>query len=205
MDIKKIIISIIIGYALGMISGGYFISKFVFKDDIRNYGSHNTGATNMQRTYGNKYGFITLFIDVLKGYLSVFLVNKLFGNNYGPIAGLAAVFGHNYPFYLKFKGGKGLACTTGVLIAMTPKLLLILLVIFILTVLISKYVSLGAIVVSIVAPILSYFSKLYNGKIEFYTIIILALWIIIRHHQNIDRLIKGNENKLSFSKKRGNK
>lgn len=205
MDAKNIIISLLIGYFLGTISGGYLIGKIIYKDDIRNHGSGNTGATNVQRTYGNISAIVTLAIDLFKGFFAVIIARKLFGNEYGLVAGLGAVLGHNFPYYLGFRGGKGIATSAGVVLGISMKFFICLVLLFAAIVLSTGYVSLGSIVVAICAPFIANFLGVANTTMEKVFILILVFLIIIRHKDNIKRLIKGNENKLPLFRKKEKK
>lgn len=208
------IAALAIGYIFGLCQTGYLLGK-AKGIDIREHGSGNTGATNSMRTLGKKGGAIAFLGDLLKSMLAIWLVGWIFKDIFdGDIkilqmyAGLGAVLGHNFPFYLKFKGGKGISCTAGVIIAICPKAVPICLLVFVLTVAISKYVSLGSILM-VLSFITQVFIFNYNGMIglesnavvEFniLTFIFVAM-AIIRHRANIVRLANGTENKLGSKK-----
>lgn len=208
------IAALAIGYIFGLCQTGYLLGK-AKGIDIREHGSGNTGATNSMRTLGKKGGAIAFLGDLLKSMLAIWLVGWIFKDIFdGDIkilqmyAGLGAVLGHNFPFYLKFKGGKGISCTAGVIIAICPKAVPICLLVFVLTVAISKYVSLGSILM-VLSFITQVFIFNYNGMIglesnaavefNFLTFIFVAM-AIIRHRANIVRLANGTENKLGSKK-----
>lgn len=206
------IICLVIGYFLGIIQTGFIYGK-INKIDIRNHGSGNAGATNALRTLGWKAGAITFLGDALKAVFAVLIVKMIFaGSNsvqlYAMYAGLGVVLGHNYPFYLKFKGGKGIAATAGLMFAVDPFICLTILIIFLLIFLTTKYVSLGSLVIMVVFVIeliifgqMGRYDLVGNELYEMYVIaIILAAMGWWRHRANIERLLKGTENKINFSK-----
>ena len=206
------LICLVIGYLFGLIQTGYIYGKMNHVD-IRKHGSGNAGTTNALRTLGWKAGVITFVGDCLKCVLAVVLVRLIFANN-GNVellafyAGLGAVLGHNFPFYLNFKGGKGIASTAGLILAVNPVMFLIIAIVFIAIVLITQYVSLGSLVIMVlfVAQIVIYGQMggfhLTNMELyEFYAIAVvlvaLAFW---RHRANIKRLLSGTENKTDVRK-----
>lgn len=194
MDIT---LTILVSYLIGSFSPAYFLGRFLKKTDIREYGSGNAGTTNAIRVFGKKIGILTFIIDILKGVLAILIGQYIMGEEGRYLAALFVVIGHNWPVFLKFKGGKGIATSLGVLIVLNYKLGLICLLIGVIVIAFSKYVSLGSISASISAPIVSF---LLLGTIYdylFYTTLILACLSIFRHRSNINRLIKGEENKLT--------
>jgi len=202
-----ILLAIISAYILGSIPTSYIMGRITKGIDIREFGSGNVGATNALRVLGTKIGIFTLIIDIGKGFLAV-TVGKLLVEDPSDLilifVGLSAIIGHIFTIFLKFKGGKGVATSAGVFIALVPIPVLITLIVFIITVWISKFVSLGSILAAftlftteLIINILNSFEEL---EILIFTFII-ALFIIIRHKANIQRLIAGNENKISFKKK----
>ena len=209
------LICIAIGYVFGLFQTGYIYGK-IKHIDIREHGSGNAGATNTLRTLGWKAALITFLGDCLKCVLAILLVKLLFRNGQVPVsllgmyAGLGAVLGHDYPFYLNFKGGKGIASTGGIILAMNPIMVIISLALFGTIVGVTKYVSLGSIVlmVSFVIQVIVYgqmggFGIAGAPLYELYGIaIFLMLLAIIRHRQNIVRLINGTENKIGQKEKK---
>lgn len=217
------IIILIIGYLIGsLIQAGYWLGK-LNHIDIRQYGSGNAGTTNVMRTLGKKAGFATYFLDAFKPALSCIIVHFLFGKNcdYEMLlfiySGLGVVLGHNFPFYMGFKGGKGIAATSGVVITLSifPPYCWILLVAgmftFFFVMYTTKYVSLGSLlgisVVFIIFVILSCMglmpltgTHLYEACIIMFIIIFLGF---IRHSGNIKRLMNGTERKIGQKKKEG--
>ncbi len=198
-DIFKIVLCLILGYLFGSLNFAIIYSK-LRGDDIRNHGSGNAGATNVLRTYGKGPAAIVFLLDILKGVIAVIIARLVLnGDIFECSAALGAVIGHNFPVYYNFKGGKGVATSFAVLIALHPATALVALVIFLVVVFISKYVSLSSISASVGAII----SSFVFFKIDAFSIFctIIGLLCIYRHKSNIARLIAGNENKLGQKKK----
>lgn len=207
-------ICIVIGYCLGMFQTGYIYGK-LHHVDIRQHGSGNAGATNTLRTLGLKAGLITFFGDLGKAMLAMLIAWLLFHKEYPGMvmllemyAGLGAVLGHNFPAYLKFKGGKGIACTAGFILAFYPPMAVLCLLLFIVVVAVTRYVSLGSILVMVcffvqlvVFGQLGYLRINLDFMTEMYIVgAVFAVMGIWRHKANIKRLLDGTENKFSFSK-----
>ena len=149
---------ILIAYLCGSIPTGLILSRIIAGIDVRKYGSHNIGATNVYRILGKKLGGLTLLGDVLKGFLPVYLVSKITGSDtWTSMAALAAFLGHLYPVYLKFSGGKGVATALGVFLVLSPQIVVINFLIFVLIVGIFRYVSLGSVFAALVMPFTSRF------------------------------------------------
>ena len=199
-----IIVMLILSYLIGAFPSGLIIGKLFFKKDIRQYGSGNTGATNSFRVLGRPAGFIVTFLDIFKGFITVFfplwfsvhadgVISTFFTN--GLIVGLFAILGHVYPIYLKFNGGKAVATSAGVVLGVNPILLLILAIIFFSVLKIFKYVSLSSIIAAISCVI---------GSIIIHDYILLAvsgivsIILMIRHKSNIVRIFKGEEPKIKW-------
>lgn len=205
------IICLIAGYLFGLIQSGYFYGK-AHKIDIRNHGSGNSGTTNALRVMGPKAGAVVFLGDFLKSLLPCLMIRVLFRSQPEMIyllilyTGFGVILGHNYPFYLNFKGGKGIAATAGLIVATDLRMMLLCLVAFILIVAVTRYVSLGSLVVATIFLIwLFLFGMLGAYGLdqrllpEFYIVTALisgqAFW---RHRANIGRLVRGRENKISF-------
>jgi len=185
-------------YLIGSISPGIIIAKLKGKGDIRQYGSGGTGATNVNRTLGTKYGLLVLLFDCLKSIIPLLILKFMnFDENLIYFSAIAVMIGHIFPIYHKFKGGKGVATALGVLLVIDWKITLILLVIFVLIVWIFRYISLGSIIAVISFPLIS-LSKNDRDLVLFSAF--LALIIIWTHKANIMRLLAGNENRFSFKK-----
>ncbi|WP_038298968.1 glycerol-3-phosphate 1-O-acyltransferase PlsY [Metaclostridioides mangenotii] len=193
----------VIAYLLGNISTSYIIAKKFSGVDIRTQGSGNAGSTNVLRTMGKRAGAATFIGDLLKGTISV-LIGQIIGNFIGvdrTIAGYIAVIfvvvGHNWPAFLGFKGGKGVATSLGAMLAINPIIALSCLGIFIVVVAVSKYVSLGSVVgIAFSAP----FMLISKNNPGFVVAFFLTLSVMYTHRANLKRLIKGDENKVGRKK-----
>lgn len=196
----KILICLVLGYCFGCISTGYIVGK-ANKIDIRKYGSGNAGTTNALRTLGWKAGLLTFLGDALKAIIPILLIRLVIFPDYDALnllmlyTGLGAVLGHNFPFWLHFKGGKGIAATGGVMLAYDWRLAVAALVVFLIIVVITRYVSLGSLAISILLPI--WIIIFYPGNLHMIIVgIIFTLSAFIKHRSNIKRLISGTENKI---------
>ncbi len=218
------LISIAAGYLLGSVNSAIIISKILYKDDIRRHGSGNAGLTNMLRTYGKKAAGLTLLGDLLKTALAILIGGILGGFNYisgisvgvmycdlplAYLAGFFAVIGHILPIYYGFKGGKGVLCSAVIALILTPIEFAILLVMFIIIVGISKYVSLGSVTVAMLYPVVvhAHFAiknAKPNGILSLVTVL-LAILIVYCHRENLKRISSGTERKLSFGSKKNSK
>ncbi|MBO5683214.1 MAG: glycerol-3-phosphate 1-O-acyltransferase PlsY [Clostridia bacterium] len=197
------IICIAAPYFLGSMNFAIIISKKVYKKDIRAFGSGNAGATNMMRTFGKRTAVFTLLGDALKAVVSGFLGYALLGQYGAYIAGLFCILGHMFPIYYRFKGGKGVVTTAVSMLMCNPFVFLILLVIFVIIVGFSKYISLGSVMCALLYPVvLDRIEKIFNGGSGAYVIItiIIAALVIFMHKDNIKRLMNGEESKFSFKK-----
>lgn len=191
-----IIAVILIGYGLGNFATSYILGKIFRKTDIREHGSGNAGATNALRVFGVKFAAVTFLIDALKGVLAVVIGRLILGELGGLIAGVSVVVGHNWPILLKFKGGKGIASTIGVVSIINYKLALICVAVGLLVVIKTRYVSLGSIIAISLLPILAA-TTIRPFDLNFFIFsLILTAMAILRHRSNIKRLINGNESKL---------
>ena len=210
VPIAGYIVTIVMGYLLGSIPTGFLVAK-ARGIDIRTLGSGNIGATNVFRILGTVAGVFVLFADALKGWLAVAVladvVARLLLPSSGALArewlaicgGVAAVLGHNYTCWLHFKGGKGIATSAGVLLALVPWALLIILSIWILIFAFTRYVSLASICASAVLPPATWFT---TGSINLTGITsLMAALAIYKHKANIQRLLNGTENRLTSKKK----
>ena len=203
------ILLLIIGYFIGNIETGYIFGK-LNKMDIRNYGSGNAGATNTLRVLGPKAGLIVFLGDFCKSLIPCLVVRFIFRDNvslsyvYMLYIGLGVVLGHNFPFYLGFKGGKGVASTAGIIMALDIRIAAVCLAIFIVIVAVTRYVSLASIVVMIIFIGMSHMLvKTSYGftdgtsPMEFrLLIVVIGLLSIFMHRANIKRLLSGTENKI---------
>lgn len=200
----KIIVCIVFGYLLGSLNGSIIVGKLFYNKDVRTDGSGNAGATNTLRTLGKAAAAAVTVLDMLKGILACVIGQFLVGyvENYGfvgmYVAGFAAVLGHNWPVYFGFKGGKGVLTTFSVILYISPIPALICLGVFIIVVALTRYVSLGSLIAAISWLVVSI---LFNLPIALIFIggVMVAL-IIVRHKDNIVRLINHSEKKISFKR-----
>lgn len=196
----KFIICIAIAYLLGNISGGMIFGKLLFNKDIRDYGSKNAGTTNALRVFGIKAGALTFIVDVLKSLLACFIGMKLLGLSGILLAGIFVVIGHNWPIFLNFKGGKGIASSFGFIMFLDYKIAIVAIIIFIIIVILTKYISLGSMLTTTLVLPISYIFFGYRNFYVLSTFFLLASLSIFRHNSNIIRLINGDENKINFKK-----
>jgi len=208
----------VLSYLLGSLNFGVILSKSVEKDDVRTHGSGNAGSTNMLRNYGKKMAFLTILGDMLKVFAAIFIAQKII--EYTPatlnldsfpalipdlnmtvkcFAGFFCVLGHIFPCFFKFKGGKGVATSGGMVFAIDWRIAVILLIVFIIVLLLTEYVSLGSISMAVGYPILMYvFHK--NVPLTIMAVVFTAI-VVITHIPNIARLINHTESKVNFKKK----
>lgn len=210
------VICLLIGYLFGLFQSAYFYGK-AHGIDIRQHGSGNAGTTNTLRVLGTKAGLIVFAGDCLKCMAAVWLVRLIFGNSYHEIiyllclyAGAGAILGHNYPFYMGFKGGKGIAATAGMVLSFHPYFIITGLIMFFVPFFVTHYVSLGSLLVYVALMIQliifgqnGFFAEMTQGQlIEMYILfgclLVMAYW---KHRENIKRLIRGTERKTYLSKK----
>lgn len=199
-------------YILGSIPTAIWLGRTTKGIDIREHGSHNAGATNTFRVLGKRAGWTVLIIDVLKGTLAAnlphYLPESLFWGYKDEllilqlIAGFTAVFGHVFPVFANFRGGKGVATSLGIVLGINPPAAVVCLSIFLVVFLTTRYVSLGAIISALCFPIVSYFFIHDDTRIMIIFTVVLGVLVIWAHRKNIDRLLKGTENRMNlFSKK----
>ena len=203
----KTILLLVLAYLLGSIPSGLWIGKIFFNINLREHGSGNTGTTNTFRILGKKAGIIVFAIDFLKGTLAV-LLPTIFGvTGISPmIFGLLAVLGHTFPIFANFKGGKAVATSAGVLIGFSPVFLILLAIYFFVSLYLTSMISFSSVTVAILASIGVLFLPLTGWILPSYdlifTLIVLALatLIIIRHKDNIKRILNKNENIITWGK-----
>jgi glycerol-3-phosphate acyltransferase PlsY len=207
VPVLSYIVTALVAYLLGSIPTGFLVAK-ARGVDIRTVGSGNIGATNAFRVLGKGFGIFVLLMDALKGWVAVqigaALVAKLLP---GPpleylriTAGVAAILGHNFTCWLHFKGGKGIATSAGVLIALVPLALVIILSIFIILFVTTRYVSVGSIAAAFTLPFATWFTQNHDIGLTAVMAAIGAL-AILKHRKNIQRLLNGTENRIQFKKK----
>lgn len=210
------LICLLIGYGFGLFQTGYIYGR-MHNVDIRKVGSGNAGSTNALRTMGIKAGIITLLGDCFKCIAAVLVVRGIYAGSHADIlpllslyAGFGAVMGHNYPFYLGFKGGKGIAATAGMILATDLRMAGLCLIVFIVIVGVTRFVSLGSLTVTVlfvvqlvIAGQMGQFGLTQVQLFEMYGIgLLFMLSAFFQHRANIKRLRNGTENKISFKKKK---
>ncbi len=209
MDIKFLSLALATSYLLGSIPNAVWVGKVFFNVDVREHGSGNAGATNTLRVLGKKAGIVVLLLDFLKGLAASSLMFLQSDIQYGTqefrqiqlILGLAAVIGHVFPVFARFKGGKGIATLIGMVVGVSWPVSLLCAITFVLIVWISKYISLGSILGTLFSPI---FVRMKYGQDEtffMYFCCLMALMVIYTHKSNIKRLREGTESRFSFGKK----
>ncbi len=191
---------IVSAYLIGSIPFGYLFARLFKKIDIREFGSHNIGATNVLRVVGPFPGFLTLLFDIGKGGIVVLLAKKYFpSSDFLPIiTGVSAICGHNFSMFLKGKGGKGVATGFGVLVALAPFVSLLTFLVWLFVVLISRYISLASLIGALTFPLFLWLKKAEPSLIILG--ILVFILVVIRHKENIKRLIKGDESKIELKR-----
>lgn len=202
----SVLLCIASAYLIGSINPAIIFSKKVYHEDIRSFGSGNAGATNILRTYGKRMATLILSLDFLKAAIAVIIGSLILSISVGgAISALFVVLGHMFPIFYKFKGGKGVACTAACILILSPISFVIILPIFILLVLFTKYISLASIMCAMLFPLLAFSLKdVLWGSGGFITLSALAIggFVVFMHRENIKRLLEGKESKVSFSKKK---
>lgn len=205
MPVSGYILTIVVAYLLGSVPTGFLVGR-AKGIDIRTIGSGNIGATNVFRYFGKFAGLLVLLGDALKGLLAVLLVPRLAWVIFGApgdalnrewleiVAGLAAILGHNYTCWLRFKGGKGIATSAGVLVALVPYALLIILGVWIVVLALTRFVSLASICASFTLPFATWIT---GGSFTMIAITgAMTVLAIYKHKPNIERLLKGTESRI---------
>lgn len=210
----------LISYLLGSLNFGVILSKKLENDDVRQHGSGNAGTTNMMRSYGKCVGILTIIGDIAKVFVAIYLTISILENTiiYNAIyelvescksnvdfeilvklySGLFAVIGHIFPCYFGFKGGKGVATSGGMVIAIDWRIALILLVIFAVTILVTKYVSLGSILMAVFFPV--FMGVFHRSFILVCISLVFTIIVVVAHRENIKRLFNHTENKIGNKK-----
>lgn len=207
------IICLIIGYAFGCLQSAYFLGRVFGKIDIREYGSGNAGFTNTTRVLGKKVGALVFIFDLCKVFVAYIICSLIFKGDGsfvngtsllpGIYAGIGAVLGHNFPFYLGFRGGKGIACTLGLMLCVDWQIALATYIIGFIVFLAKKYISLASLTMAILYPILMIIAmNIFDfGWEEIILMFILCVLAFVKHRTNIERLLNGTENKFGSKKK----
>lgn len=219
-----ILLSAGVSYLLGSFNSAILVVRLWKHQDVREFGSHNAGLTNTLRCFGKGCAVLTLIGDLAKGIVAVFLSRGICMvldtgltaqqdvHFIGYIAGIFAILGHVFPVYYHFKGGKGVLVGVSVFLGIDWKVFLCLIVIFAIVLVITKYVSLGSIIASACCPFVTFgFQMWQRGDLPMWYIwlntilsALMALWVICMHHANIERLLKGTENKFSIHSNKNN-
>ena len=198
------VVYILIPYLLGSVNTAIIVSGKFYRDDIRNYGSGNAGFTNIMRIYGKRAAIFTFVGDFLKTVLAILIGWCCFGYLTATIAGFACFIGHIFPVFYQFRGGKGILCLTAMLFMLDWRIFLILLGIFLLVVGMTKYISFGSVLCSLLYPLL--FNRLNQARpftgmwiCQILAILIAAI-VVIKHWGNLKRIFEGTESKFQFKK-----
>lgn len=199
MTIIQIIVIALLGYAIGNFSPAYIFGQLVGNLDVREQGSGNAGATNVMRLIGWRYGALVFILDMLKG-LAASALGYWLGQEVGlAVASLGVILGHDFPAVLNFRGGKGIASTTGIFLHLFPVPTLIAILVFVAAVLITRMVSVGSLVFVLVMTIYTVVSGQPAALIIL--AVVVAVFAFARHSSNIKRILNGVENKISLGKK----
>jgi len=218
MLIVAILLTALLSYLLGSCNSAIIVGKLIQKKDIRDYGSHNAGLTNTLRCFGKGCAALTLIGDLGKGIVAVLLSKGLFHllqvgftpamdlQLVGYIAGIFAILGHVFPLYYGFKGGKGVLVGVSVFLVIDWRVFCILIGIFIIVLILTKYVSLGSIIASACCPVVTFLMQHFRAEPLplWYQLVntgmaaLMAGWVIFMHRSNIERLRSGTENRFSF-------
>ena len=195
MTILTWIIVLILAYFVGSIPNGLIFGKMFWNTDLRQHGSGNIGATNAWRVIGKKAGILIFLLDFLKGVIAVIIASYLIGEAWAMVlAGFMSIVGHVISIFIQFQGGKAVATGLGVITVMMPKTALIVFLVWLAVVLVTRYVSLGSIIASILVPILA---LVFEYPQPFFSFgVFAATLIVLRHRPNIKRLLNGTENKI---------
>ncbi|EGP7074366.1 glycerol-3-phosphate 1-O-acyltransferase PlsY [Listeria monocytogenes] len=197
MTINLILLSLL-AYVIGSIPSGLWIGKIFYKKDIRDFGSGNLGATNSFRVLGIKAGSIVTVMDILKGTVATllpFFFQLNVDHHFWLLTGAFAIIGHSFPLFAGFRGGKAVATSAGVILAYAPLLFVAALVVFLVTLKLSKYVSLSSMIGALAALIISLFM---GNWILIILVACIALFVIWRHRANITRIRNGEEPKIKW-------
>lgn len=207
----------LISYLLGSLNFGVILSNKLKKDDVRNHGSGNAGTTNMLRSYGKGYAILTIIGDMLKVVVAIVIAFKIYeytptvlNETYSSVnidqnmllksfAGFFCVLGHIFPVFFKFKGGKGVATSGGMVFVVDWRIALILLAVFIVVVAVTKYVSLGSIIMALLYPVMIY--VFHKSLILTAIALVFTIIVVVAHRGNIKKLLNHTESKITDKKK----
>jgi len=189
------LLAVLAAYVIGSIPSGLILGKLIWHTDLREYGSRNIGATNAWRTLGKAAGIAVFLADSWKGQAGVYMGLLLVGTPLAAVlCGLAAIVGHSFSVFLRFHGGKGVATSLGVLTMLMGNVTLIVFLVWLAVVYMTRYVSLGSVIAGFLTPILA---AAFGYPLEYLLFTVLAATlVIVRHRENIERLLRGTENKI---------
>lgn len=191
------LLCILIPYLLGSINPAIIISGASFRDDVRNHGSGNAGTTNMLRTYGKKAAVAVFALDMLKGAVAVLLGRLLLGIDGGALAGFFVAFGHMFPVYYKFRGGKGVACLAMAIFVISPTTFVILLAMFLVIVIGTRMVSLASVMCALLYPLI--LRAFANQGLNVAMAVLSACFVAFMHRENLKRIWNGTESKIDLN------
>lgn len=195
VGVLHFVLGFVLGHLCGSVPSGLWLVQAFHGIDIRNYGSKNIGTTNVFRTVGPKTAVLVLLADAFKGIVAVALMNYFFQSPLlNVVTALGALLGHNYSVFLGFKGGKGVATALGLLVFLMPKVAVGSFLVWLVLVLLTRFVSLGSIVAAICTPVLAWYLAYPTAYVGFATI--AAFFVVLRHKENIHRLLTGTESKI---------
>ena len=207
--VASVAIIIVSAYLLGSINFAIIISSTQYKQDIRKFGSNNAGMTNMMRTYGKKAAAFTLIGDALKAIIACFIAYLFIGQLGAYIAGIFCMLGHIFPVYYNFKGGKGVVTAGATIFMCNPIVFFIIITMFAIIVLFTKFISLASVMCMLLYPVLLHsldpvwlglITGGEHGSVGILFAVIMTAMVVIKHWENIKRLLNGTENKFSFKK-----
>ena len=200
----SVFVVVLLSYFLGCFNGAVLISSFVIRDDIRGHGSGNAGLTNFYRTYGARYALGVILLDMGKTAVATVIGGYMFHCLYEDwtlgvlVAGLSCIIGHIFPAFYEFKGGKGILAGSILVIMLDWRMALVAWCLFFLSVVLTRYVSLGSIIAAASVGVTAFF--LYDRPVYILLAVVTAALVIWSHRSNVVRLLKGNENKFKFHK-----
>ena len=200
----SVLVIVLLSYFLGCFNGAVLISSFVIRDDIRGHGSGNAGLTNFYRTYGARYALGVILLDMGKTAVATVIGGYMFHCLYKDwtlgvlVAGLSCIIGHIFPAFYEFKGGKGILAGSILVIMLDWRMALVAWCLFFLSVVLTRFVSLGSIIAAASVGVTAFF--LYDRPVYILLAVVTAALVIWSHRSNVVRLLKGNENKFKFHK-----
>ena len=200
----SVLVIVLLSYFLGCFNGAVLISSFVIRDDIRGHGSGNAGLTNFYRTYGARYALGVILLDMGKTAVATMIGGYMFHCLYEDwtlgvlVAGLSCIIGHIFPAFYEFKGGKGILAGSILVIMLDWRMALVAWCLFFLSVVLTRFVSLGSIMAAASVGVTAFF--LYDRPVYILLAVVTAALVIWSHRSNVVRLLKGNENKFKFHK-----